>query len=82
MRASLPLFLLSDVVFPPGAYQNLTAPLPKIYQTRLVEGRDDVLFSRKGERAIGGTVRVEYHLTIDAAKHIAMMSVCDPEPHP
>ena len=66
MRASLPLFLLSDVVFPPGAYQNLTAPLPKIYRASLVEGQDYVSFAQKGDRVNGGTIHVEYHLTLEA----------------
>ena len=54
----------------------------QIGRARLVEGRDYIIFAQKGKNTGRGRSSLEYHLTIDAAKHIAMMSVCDPEPHP
>ena len=55
----------------------------QIDRARLVEGRD---YTTIAVPPFGGAegnrgVRLDYHLTIEAAKHIAMMSVCDPEPH-
>ncbi len=49
----------------------------QIDRARLVENRDYISFAQKGEREIGATLRKDYHLTIDAAKHIAMMSGTD-----
>lgn len=47
-------------------------------QRVLVENRDFVLLPQKGEqRGRGGHNRSAYHLTVDAAKHIAMMSGTD-----
>lgn len=40
----------------------------------LVENIDYQSFTQKGEREIGGTIRIEYALTIDAAKEVSMMS--------
>jgi anti-repressor protein len=45
----------------------------QIERARLNENRDFVKFTQKGERQI----LVEYHLAIDAAKHISMMSGTD-----
>lgn len=53
----------------------------QIERARLVEGREFVtesLLPEKGEqRGRGGHNRLDYHLTIDAAKHVAMMSGTD-----
>lgn len=46
----------------------------QIKRARLVENRDYVSFAQKGEREIGATVKIEYHLTLEAGKHIAMLS--------
>lgn len=51
----------------------------QIERARLVEGRD---YTTTTAHPFGGAegnrgVRVEYHLTIDSGKHIAMMSGCD-----
>ena len=40
----------------------------------LIENVDYQSFTQKGEREIGGTIRIEYALTLDAAKEISMMS--------
>ena len=40
----------------------------------LEENVDFVSLTQKGEREIGATIRIEYILTLDAAKHIAMAS--------
>jgi anti-repressor protein len=45
----------------------------QIDRARLHEGRDFIKLTQKGERQILG----EYHLTIDAAKHISMMCGSD-----
>lgn len=39
-----------------------------------IENIDYQSFTQKGEREIGGTIRIEYALTLDAAKEISMMS--------
>ena len=49
----------------------------QIERARLVEGRDYIIFAQKGENTGRGRSSLEYHLTIEAAKHIAMMSGCD-----
>jgi len=50
----------------------------QIERARLVENRDFILLTQKGEQTgRGGHNRIEYHLTIDAGKHIAMMSGTD-----
>lgn len=46
----------------------------QVERARLVENRDFVLFSLLGEK---GRPTVDYHLTLDAAKHISMMSNTD-----
>lgn len=46
----------------------------QIKRARLVEGQDYVVFPLKGEK---GRPTLEYSLTIDAAKHISMMSGTD-----
>ena len=49
----------------------------QIGRARLVEGRD-YLLTEKGEQLPSGTKYLkDYHLTIDAAKHVAMMSGSD-----
>jgi anti-repressor protein len=49
----------------------------QIARARLVENRDFVVLTQKGENPTGGRPMREYHLTIDAAKHIAMVSGTD-----
>ena len=52
----------------------------QIERARLVEGRDFVVITGSPKRANGEfnpKPSVEYHLTIEAAKHVAMMSGCD-----
>lgn len=50
----------------------------QIKRARLVEGRDFVsgVYAQKGENP-GGRPQAAYHLTIDAAKHVSMMSGTD-----
>ena len=48
----------------------------QIERARLVEGRDFITLTQKGERnegVRGASISIDYHLTIEAAKHIAMM---------
>ena len=47
----------------------------QIERGRLKENRDFLVFPQKGEN--GGRPKIEYFLTIEAAKHIAMMSGTD-----
>jgi phage anti-repressor protein len=49
----------------------------QIARARLVENRDFLVFAEKGENPKGGRPTLEYYLTIDAGKHIAMMSGTD-----
>lgn len=52
----------------------------QIDRARLVEGRDFVTAeqsAQKGGMASGGRPRTDYHLTLDAGKHVAMMSGTD-----
>jgi phage anti-repressor protein/phage antirepressor YoqD-like protein len=49
----------------------------QVTRARLVENRDFVVLPQKGENPTGGRPIKEYHLTIDAAKHIAMVSGTD-----
>ena len=54
----------------------------QIERARLVEGRDFIVITGSPKRANqdswGGDRRsIDYYLTIEAAKHIAMMSRCD-----
>ena len=52
----------------------------QIIRARLVEGRDFVVITGSPKRANGEfnpKPSIDYHLAIDAAKHIAMMSGCD-----
>ncbi|MBS0427150.1 MAG: antA/AntB antirepressor family protein [Proteobacteria bacterium] len=46
----------------------------QIKRAMLVEDRDYVKVPQKGELSATGQVRHDYHLTIEASKHIAMMS--------
>ena len=48
----------------------------QIERARLVEGRYFITLAQKGERnegVRGASISIDYHLTIEAAKHIAMM---------
>ena len=45
----------------------------RINQYCFVEGVDFIPFHNSVERAIGGAVRIEYHLTIDMAKELSMV---------
>ena len=49
----------------------------QIARTRLLENRDFIIFAEKGENSGRGRSSIEYYLTIDAGKHIAMMSGTD-----
>ena len=49
----------------------------QIYRARLVENRDFIVFTQKGENPNGGRPSSEYHLTIESGKHVAMMSGTD-----
>lgn len=49
----------------------------QIERARLLEGRDflkEINIAQKGERQNQGLSRIEYHLSLDAAKHIGMLS--------
>ena len=47
---------------------------PKLKDTMLDEGVDYVSSNQKVKREVGSSIRKEYILTLDTAKHIAMMS--------
>jgi len=47
----------------------------QIKRARLVENRDYITYTQKGEGGKFDTI--EYHLTLEAGKHISMMSGCD-----
>ena len=49
----------------------------QVERARLVENRDYVKVAQKGELSATNQTRVEYHLTIEAGKHVAMMSGTD-----
>lgn len=49
----------------------------QIDRARLVESRDFVKLAQKGELSSTGQTRIDYHLTLDAAKHVAMISGTD-----
>ena len=57
----------------------------QIERARLVECRDFITLTQKGERnegVRGASISIEYHLAIEAAKHIGMMSGCFTVPEP
>jgi phage anti-repressor protein len=45
----------------------------RITEAMLKEGKDFVSFSEISEKPSGGRPSIEYHLTLDSAKHIAML---------
>lgn len=49
----------------------------QIARARLVENRDYIKVAEKGELSKTGQTRLEYYLTIEASKHISMMSGAD-----
>lgn len=49
----------------------------QIERARLIDGRDYVKLTQKGELSATGQTLIEYHLSLDAGKHIAMMSGTD-----
>ncbi len=49
----------------------------QINRARLTENRDFVKLAEKGELSATGQTRIEYFLTLDAAKHVAMMAGTD-----
>lgn len=49
----------------------------QVERARLIEGRHFAKLPQKGELSATGQTRIDYHLTIEAAKHIAMMSGTD-----
>jgi phage anti-repressor protein len=49
----------------------------QIERVRLLENRDFVVLAQKGVNPKGGRPSLEYHLTLDAGKHVAMMSGTD-----
>lgn len=46
----------------------------QIKRGRLIENRDFVVLTQKGENLAGGRPTSEYHFTLEAGKHIGMMS--------
>lgn len=46
----------------------------QIERARLAENRDFVVFAQKGVNLEGGRPTMEYHLTLEAGKHISMLS--------
>lgn len=49
----------------------------QIVRARLVENRDFIVFTQKGVNPSGGRPTSEYHLTLEAGKHVSMMSNTD-----
>lgn len=46
----------------------------QIKRAHLIENEDYIVFAQKVEGSAGGRPQSEYHLTFDAAKHVALMS--------
>src|SRR5262245_43673682 len=46
----------------------------QIDSLQLIENRHYIVFTQKGENPLGGRPAIEYHFTLDAAKHIVMVS--------
>jgi anti-repressor protein len=49
----------------------------QISRARLTEGRDFIVLPQKGENLSGGRPSMDYHFTLEAGKHIAMLSNTD-----
>ena len=45
----------------------------RVEQYGFVENQDFITLHKKMEREIGGTTRIEYHITLDMAKELAMV---------
>jgi phage anti-repressor protein len=46
----------------------------QLKRAHLIENEDYIVFTQKVEGSLGGRPQSEYHLTFDAAKHVALMS--------
>ena len=45
----------------------------RIKEYQFIENQDFTSFTQIGERAIGATTRIEYHLSLDMAKELSMV---------